>query len=302
MITTVLALQAAALVILGIVAADLYAHKRVEMVGGTNIWGYRGPVAKQRSNDEHRILLVGGTRAYGYGAAADGTIAYALGWHLTGELLRPVNVINAAAMGASAPDFAEMVSRYLALGPDLVCLYDDLGRASLRRRESRVARIARGYTPILPLVLDEKGMAWRYGSVARGYAGEPARGGWPRRMAGASLQWVGSSLGLLDAETAPSSPYDYAPSMLAAADAALSVVSHVLVVVDPPIDARTRRNLAEVQEAVARRADSRISLLVLSDVGGPDTLLDGYSYNAVGRSRVEMAIRAEVLKLLRNKV
>ena len=170
------------------------------MVGGTNIWGYRGPVAKQLSDGEYRILLVGGTRAYGYGAAADGTIAYALGWQLTGELLRPVNVINAAAMGATAPDFTAIVSRHLALAPDLVCLYDDLGRASGRRRESRVARIARGYTPILPLVLEEKGMAWRYGSVARGYAGEPPTAGWPRRMAGAWLQWVGSSLSFLDSE------------------------------------------------------------------------------------------------------
>ena len=75
----------------------------------------------------------------------------------------------------------------------------------------------------------------------------------------------------------------------------------MLVVVDPPVDNRTRNNLTELQEAVARRADSRISLLVLSDVGGPDTLLDGYSYNAVGRSRVEMAIRVEVLKLLSKK-
>ena len=298
MIKTVLALQAVAVVVLGIVAADLYAHKRVEMVGGTNVWGYRGPVAKQRANGEYRILLVGGTRAYGYGAAADGTIAYALGWQLTGELLRPVNVINAAAMGATAPDFAAIVSRYLALAPDLVCLYDDLGRASLRRRESRVARIARGYTPILPLVLEEKGMAWRYGSVARGYAGEPPTAGWPRRMAGASLQWVGSSLRVLDSEIAPSAPDDYAKSILAAADAALSVVPQVLVVADPPADTRTRNNLVGLQEAMARRADSRISLLVLSDVGGPETLLDGYSYNAVGRSRVEMAIRSELLKQL----
>jgi hypothetical protein len=302
MIKTLLSLQALAFVVLGIVVADLYAHKRVEMVGGTNIWGYRGPVAKQRSDDEYRILLVGGTRAYGYGAAADGTIAYALGWELSGRMLRPVNVINAAAMGATAPDFAMIVSRYLALAPDVVCLYDDLGRASGRRRESRVARIARGYTPILPLVLEEKGMAWRYGSVARAYAGEPPTTGWLRRTAGASLQWVGSALSFLDSEIAPSSPDDYAPSILAAADAALSGVSHVLVVVDPPADNRTQNNLTELQAAVAGRADSRISLLVLAGVGGPDTLLDGYSYNAVGRSRVEMAIRAELLKLLSKKL
>jgi hypothetical protein len=268
-------------------------------VGGVNVWGYRGPVAKQRLPDEYRILLVGGTRAYGYGATADGTIAYALGWWLTGDARRQVNVINAAAMGATAADFAAIVSRYRALAPDLVCIYDDLGLASTHRRESRIARLTDGYTPVLPLVLEEKGMAWRYGSVARGYAGGPSTTAWPKRMAGAVLQGIGSAMQFVESAVVSREPHDYAAAMSAAADAALAGVPQVLVVVDPPADARTRNNLARLQEAMAQRADSRISLVALSGVGGAETLLDGYSYNAVGRERVELAIRVEVLKLLK---
>jgi hypothetical protein len=299
LIKSVLAAQTVLLGALVILAADVYAHKRVEGVGGVNIWGYRGPVAKQRAPDEYRILFVGGTRAYGYGAAADGTIAYALGWELTGDTRRPVNVINAAAMGATAPDYAAIVSRYQALAADLVCIYDDLGLASTRRRESRIARLTGGYTPVLPLVLEEKGMAWRYGSVARGYAGEPPTTAWPKRMAGFTLQWIGSSLKSVESTTVSREPADYAAAIFAAADVALARATRVMVVVDPPVDGSTRNNLIALQQALALRGESGLSLLMLSDVGQPDTLLDGYSYNAVGRSRVAQAMRVEVRKLVK---
>ena len=299
MIKAVLAVQVLVFFILGIVVADLYAHKRVEMVGGVNVWGYRGEVVKRRSSGEYRILLVGGTRAYGYGAPANGTIAYELGWDLTGDTLRPVNVINLAVMGATAPDYATIVERHVSLTADLVCIYDDLGRASTRRRESPIARMAYGYTPILPLVLEEKGMALRFGSVAAGYTGAPATTGWPQRITGASLQWVGSTLRSMESEVVLAEPHGYAASILAAADVALAVVPRVMVVVDPPDGGRTRNNLTELQHAMARRNDSRISVLVLSDVGGRDTLLDGYSYNGAGRSRVAQAMRAEVRKLMK---
>lgn len=299
MIKAVLAVQAVVLGVLAIVAADVYAHKRVEGVGGVNIWGYRGPVANQRAPDEYRILFVGGTRAYGYGAAADGTIAHELGWNLSGDMRRLVNVINLASMGATAPDFSTIVSRHVSLAPDLVCIYDDLGRIATRRRDSVIARMAYGYTPILPLVLEEKGMALRFGSVAAGYTGGPATTGWLLRITGASMQWLGSSLRSLESEAVPAEPYDYATSILAAADVALAAPARVIVVVDPPPDGGTRNNLAALQQAIAERADSRLSLLVLPQIGNPDTLLDGYSYNAIGRSRVAQAIRVEVRELVK---
>ena len=297
MMKIVLAAQAAVLLVLAVVAADLYAHKRVEMVAGVNVWGYRGQVARLRSVGDLRVLMVGGTRAYGYGAPADGTIAHAVEWDLKADTARPLTVINAAQMGATAADFPAIVSRYLPLNPDIVCIYDDLGRAQTRRRESPVARAAYGYTPVLPLVLEEKGMALRFGTVAAGYAGTPVTASWPRRIAGASLQSIGASLRFLGSEVVASEPHDYAASMLAAADVALASVRHLLLVVDPPVDGRTADNLAELQAAIARRADPRLSLLTLDNVGTPDTLLDGYSYNAVGRSRVATAIRLQLLKL-----
>jgi hypothetical protein len=299
-IKIVLASQAVVLSILALLAADLYAHTRVEMVGGVNIWGYRGPVAKQRTSGDHRLLFVGGTRAYGYGAAADGTITTTLEWDLTGDLRRPVTVINAAVMGATASDYSRIVSHRLTLDPDTVCIYDDLGRAATRPRESRLARAANGYTPALPLVLEEKGMAWRFGSVAGGYAGATPTGNFFRRAAGASLQQLGATLGAIESPVVPATAGTYASFMLDAADAALASASRVLIVVDLPHDDVTRGNRAALEEAIRARGDARVTLLPLSDVGGPDTLLDGYSHNAVGRFRVAIAMRAVLRELLRS--
>src|SRR5262249_30161444 len=43
------------------VGLDIYAHRRVEEVGGVNVWGYRGAVAPQRQPNDIRIVVVGGT-------------------------------------------------------------------------------------------------------------------------------------------------------------------------------------------------------------------------------------------------
>ena len=106
MIKIILAVQVVILSGLLLLAADLSAHKRVEMVGGVNIWGYRGAVVKRRVPGDVRVLFLGGTRAYGYGAAAHDTIAHALEWELTVQTQRRITVINAGRIGATASDYA----------------------------------------------------------------------------------------------------------------------------------------------------------------------------------------------------
>src|SRR5207248_5175645 len=61
-----------------IVALDLYAHKKTEMLAGLNMRGYRGPVAHQKQPREIRVAVIGGTRAFGLGMPASWTIATVL--------------------------------------------------------------------------------------------------------------------------------------------------------------------------------------------------------------------------------
>ena len=284
MIKAILGVQAVILLLLLVLAADLYAHKRVELVGGVNIWGYRGAVARQRVAGDTRILYIGGTRAYGYGTTADGTIAAALEWNLTTHTQKKVTVINAARLGATAADYAAMVERHAWVQPDIIVLYDDLGYASTRPRLSRITARARGYEPILPLVLQEKG--WLMTQSASGV----------KRAAGGAMQTLGDSLMAIESFT-PQPTQGYADAMRAAVDAALARAT-VLVVVDPPANAIQLDNLIALRQNMGSRASPRLSLLELSDVARAGDLLDGYSYGAVARGRVMTAIELALLPII----
>lgn len=284
MIKAILAVQAVALALLMVIAADLYAHKRVELVGGVNIWGYRGAVARQRQSGDSRILFVGGTRAYGYGTTADGTIAAALEWNLTTHTRRKVTVINGARLGATAFDYASMIERHAWTHPDIIVIYDDLGLAATRPRLSRLTAHARGYEPILPLVMQEKGWALKQADST------------VRRSAGSALEALGDSLMRVESYT-PQPTRDYADSMRAAIDAGLERGS-VLIVVDPPEAGGQLLNLSALRELVAARRSPRLDLLELSEVAHADELLDGYSYGAVARGRVMTAIETALLPIV----
>ncbi|HEX6165084.1 MAG TPA: hypothetical protein VFZ31_17080 [Vicinamibacterales bacterium] len=284
MIKTILAVQAVMLGGLLVLAADLHAHKRVELVGGVNIWGYRGAVVRQRVGGETRILFLGGTRAYGYGTTADGTIAAALEWNLTTHTQKKVTVINAARLGATASDYPAMIERFAFVQPDIIVLYDDLGYASTRPRLSRITSNARGYEPILPLVMQEKGWMMKQS------------GGAIKRTAGAALQTLGDSLMRIESYT-PQPVEGYTESMLAAIDAA-AARAEVLVVFDPPAGNAQLQNLIAVRRGIAARASERVTLLELSDVARADELLDGYNYGAVARGRVMGAIEVALLPIV----
>jgi hypothetical protein len=283
-IRIILAVQGVVLAGLLLLAADIYAHKRVEMVGGFNIWGYRGAVVKQRAPGDARVLLLGGTRAYGYGASSDDTIAHALEWELTVQTQRRTTVIDAAHMGATASDYATMVDRHADLDPDVIVLYDDLGYAATRPRRSSVASAFNGYEPILPLVLEEKGMFLRQ------------RASVVSRSLGWVFQTIGRGLKNVESSEAPLNPGEYAALMIAAAERALPYAI-VLIVVDPPQHAVQHQHLQELRDRLAARGDPRLKLRQLPEVANPSELLDGYSYGGAARGRVMRAILPELLAL-----
>src|SRR2546428_13120524 len=54
-----------------LLAADVYLHRKYEKSAGFNIWGYRGPVAPRKKAGEYRVVVLGGSAAYGYGVNWD---------------------------------------------------------------------------------------------------------------------------------------------------------------------------------------------------------------------------------------
>jgi hypothetical protein len=153
-----------------LLAADLYFHHRVERAAGVNIWGYRGPRVAKKAPGEHRLVVIGGSTAFGYGVASDQAFPAYLERDLRPLAINgaPVSVVNLGfnSQGAYAFRFAEQ--DYLSLDYDTVILYEgynDLGLAPnefVGRRDSPVFRLT-GYYPIVHVALDEKAMALRSG-------------------------------------------------------------------------------------------------------------------------------------------
>jgi hypothetical protein len=79
-----------------LLAVDVYLHRRFEKSAGFNIWGYRGPVVPKKQPGEYRVVMLGGSAAYGYGVTWDQAIPAVVERRLAGRTQSParVSVIN----------------------------------------------------------------------------------------------------------------------------------------------------------------------------------------------------------------
>jgi hypothetical protein len=147
-----------------LVAADIFVHRRQESVNGVNIWGYRGPVIRQKAREEIRLAVLGGSTAFG--RELTGSMPAYLQDYLNNERLRgdasfrsaaPITVVNLASPYDHVAAFEATLDDYAWLQDDVVCLYighDDAvpsadAARSGWRRQSAIFRWS-GYLPALP--------------------------------------------------------------------------------------------------------------------------------------------------------
>ena len=283
--------QAVAFSVVACVALDLYAHKRVENLAGLNMWGYRGPIARQtKPPGELRLVVVGGARAFGLGSSASWTIATVvrqdvmLAIDRPGRPIRQVVPITLAWPGALPDSYAATLEHFADLKPDYICIYDDLGVGGSRLREEQSGLFARrGYWPALPVVLQEKGMLLRFGSVGAGYgkpAASPSSPGPVRRVAGAGFQAAGELLASADRLLAreavahrADNPERYATQIMHAVDLALIQARGVVVAISPVESTLQASNAAAVVPQLEARAKDVARLRVVNLSGEP-LLLD----------------------------
>jgi hypothetical protein len=307
-------------------ALDMYAHKRVEAFGGVNYWGYKGPVVNLKQPKEIRIVIVGGTRAFGWGAPSSALVSEVrrlimLTTDRPGGELRPVVVINLARPGALADSYPATIEHFSGLQPDYICLYDDLGvRGAEPADESGVFALT-GYAPALPLVLREKGMVWRYDDVKAGYLRDPSSrtgddgaGSPVRRAAGSTLEWAGARLGAADrfiartmgrhdVEPGDAASLTHGEAMSAAIAAAHRHARGVVVAVSPAETAEQQRNLT----ALTRQIDNEPGAAAwfrFVDLGAEPALydealrVDGWNYASAGIALVANRIAPALLSLM----
>ena len=289
-----LAAETVAIGVLLTVAADIVAHKRVERLGGVNMWGYRGPVLDAKKPFETRIAVAGGDLAFGWGVApTETTAAYVR--RLVGLVLEvsgSPRVVTAATLGARglpAAEYAAWIDRYAALRPDVLCLVLDppnhtpLDGRFLPDRASRLFR-RYGYSPILPLVLAEKA------AVARSRSLRTAA-----RVAGAVDRAI--------AVSADPAAVTYDEAVAAAVRAGLRAApAGVVVGVPAPVDGGFDSSAVAERIAARYAGDRRVRVV---DLGRDAALrtdafrLDGFDFSAGGHARVAERLAPSVLELLK---
>jgi hypothetical protein len=139
-----------------VATVDLYLHARYARTGGYNIWGYRGPTVGAKQPGERRLVMLGGSVAFGYGVASDETIPANLEPLLQSARPRtPVTVVNLGWQSEGAYSFLFTLKDYDYLRPDAAILYsgynDWLHNTQVFRHQSAVFRVT-GYLPIVPII------------------------------------------------------------------------------------------------------------------------------------------------------
>jgi hypothetical protein len=152
-----------------LLGVDIYLHSKYEQSAGFNVWGYRGPRVGQKQPGEYRVVMLGGSSAYGYGVTWDRAIPALLerGLQRVAEPGRRFRVVNLSYNNEGAYSFTFTMKDYEYLQYDLVCLYEgyndlmaDERRPNVQvfRHDSPIFRLT-GYLPIFPIIFKEKAAA-----------------------------------------------------------------------------------------------------------------------------------------------
>jgi hypothetical protein len=293
------AFQAVLLAIIGVIVLDMRAHARVENLGGVNIWGYRGPVVNRKGPIEVRVVIAGGDLAFGWGVAPTETLApfvrqaVGLDLEISGSAGRVVTAITAGAMGLPAAEYAEWLAHLAFLRPDVVCLVLDppdhtpSASAFLPDRSSLAFRRF-GYSPILPLVLQEKGAL----------------------VASSVVRAAGTALARIDARVAgrtrssPARPTraEYVTAIESAVHSGLRIAPAGVVVV-VPVPVGDGPDYSWIASDLAARLDRERRVRVV-ELGADDELhdadlrLDGFHFSSAGHTRVARHVTPAVLQLV----
>jgi hypothetical protein len=282
----VFALQAALVAGIVLLALDMRSHKHVEMLGGVNVWGYRGPVMNQKRENEIRIAVVGGDLAFGWGVASAETLPMFVRRLVTLQLDRSglparfVTAVNIGAQGLPPGEYASWIEHFAYLRPDVICIIPDSNQHQLREgrflpdRHS-LAFTSFGYSPILPLTVQEKGVT-THSTLLRGVGALVAR-----------VDQAASSAASIERRT-------FADEIGAARSAAARVAAMGVVVVTPP-DFTT-----EERSAVAPDGRVRVvHLAAVPELTGDRLKLDRYHFSVGGHSRAADAVAPAVLDVIR---
>jgi lysophospholipase L1-like esterase len=304
----------------GLLAADVWAHRKFERAAGLNMWGYRGTPAGRKGPHEIRVAVLGGSTVLGYGLAPEDSFPSQLQRLLNRTASPPAtySVVNLGYNNEGTYAFRFTLADYAYLDPDIVVFYEgynDLGNLNSRvsRHESIVFRLT-GYSPILPIVIEEKARQLRFGDVRGHRADDPVvfRPGVVNRTAAQALeaskaisdalerQMHGVANGTGPVKNAPAFGCSmrwgyYCSNMVAAIDDARRRGQTVIVATQPYGNYEHREQQEELRRLLASRygGDARVRY---ADFGNTVSLLDpamcwdGMHLTIEGNARIAAAL------------
>jgi len=281
-----------------ILALDVYVHHRVQYEAGVNVWGYRGDPAGKKRRGETRIIVLGGSTAFGYGLRWNESWPYYLEQKIAKARpggAGPVSVVNLGIPTDSARTFVTTLDDYAYLDADIAMFYEgynDLGLDVNPPRNTTNPAVSHylawryqspifrwtGYFPILPLVLNEKAQLLLHRGAAPGAGGGDVvfRPDLASRATAAAMETAASlgvaierRLGALSGVHAPTNAAvetdcgrwrDYCGAVEAAVVHALARHQRAIVITQPYVSDLHIDQQRALAEMMARRfgADARV--------------------------------------------
>lgn len=308
----------------GLAAAELYLHSRY----GMNLWGYRGPSLGRKQAGEARIVVLGGSTAWGYGVAWDEAFPYYLAQELTARRRQqgrgPVSIANLAFNNEAAHSFRYTLQDYEYLNYDVVLFYtgyNDLGSPNLSVfRHASPLFPSTGVLLLLPSTFREWAMALRQGRHGDTTVFKPNAA---KRAAAAALETAGLVVASLERQVGTLSRHvddshipperdcpdrwqHYCTKLLAAVHYALDRNKHLVVVTQPYLaDSHVEQQRAVAAMLLSRfPADPRIVHVNLGrtvDVRDPMLAFDGMHLTVAGNRRIADSLIEPTLRMIGEK-
>jgi lysophospholipase L1-like esterase len=292
-----------------LLGADLYLHHKHQV----NLWGYRGPAVGQKQPGEKRIVVLGGSTAWGYGLAAAQSFPGQLQQRLAdrfGSGGGPrINVLNLAYNAEGAYSFKYTLGDYYYLDYDLVLIYSgtsDLWYENLflNRHRSQIF-IRTGYFPLLPSLTVSKIEVWR-NRLRKGnkpiVMDPPGENDPDTRHRLNQLIGAGPS----DANL-PQANYAkwhfYCEQIYEAVDFALKRGKRVLVVTEPYLTDDHIEQQRTLEDLLTKRFAGQARLRYLNlgrtvDIRDPSLSWDGMHLTGEGNRRIAEALTQPILEML----
>jgi len=313
--TTVVSTAVIVSVLLG---ADLYLHHK----HGINLWGYRGPAVGQKQPGEKRVVVLGGSTAWGFGLKAGqdfpGQLQQRFAERSRTEGSAPIRILNLASNSEGAYSFRYTLHDYDYLDYDVVLLYsgyNDLYQQNFYNfRHRSPVFIWTGYLPLLPTLTMDRISAWRKRSAKENgpivFAPPGRNDSETSKQTSKSLQKQmgpltdsGQTASTITEGTCPAEWQFYCQQIYDVTDLALKHGKRVLVVTEPYISNKHVEQQRALEAMLKQRFEGQAHLRYLNlgravDLQDRSLCWDGMHLTEEGNRRIAEALIQPVLEIL----